>query len=90
MFHSFVWYNTQMGYGSVIKKIRLLNNMSTRQFGELVGFSYSYVAQLEKEISYKGKSRLSPSIDILKQICEKSGYSFRQFLEEAGYIEPQN
>jgi len=79
-----------MGYGNVLKKIRVSKKMSTRQFGELVGFSYSYVAQLEKEISYRGKKRLSPSIDILKQICDKSGYSFRQFLEEAGYIDPLN
>lgn len=73
-------------YGKVLKKIRYDLKMSTRDFAEKVGISYGYVAKLEKETSYPG--RLIPTIDILYQICDKTHYPFRQFLEEAGYIDP--
>jgi transcriptional regulator with XRE-family HTH domain len=77
-----------MAYGDIIKKIRSDKNMSLRDFGKLVDIDFSHLRRLEKEYSNKGKEKLSPSLDILKQICDRSGYPFRQFLEEAGYIEP--
>lgn len=73
-------------YGKVLKKIRCNLNLSTREFGKKVGISYSYVAMLEKETSYRNE-KLYPSIDLLYQICDRTNYPFRQFLEEAGYIE---
>jgi transcriptional regulator with XRE-family HTH domain len=77
-----------MGYGDVIRKIRKDRDLSLRDFEKLVDVDYSHLSRLEKEQSNKGKERLNPSIDILKQICDRTGYPFRQFLEEAGYIEP--
>ncbi|MCL2860992.1 MAG: helix-turn-helix domain-containing protein [Firmicutes bacterium] len=77
-----------MGYGDVVRKIRKEKNMSLRQFGELVGVNYSHISRIEKEFSNKGKEKLLIPIDTLKQICDRSGYSFKKFLEEAGYIEP--
>ena len=76
-----------MGYGTVVRKIREEKNMSLRQFGELVGISHVHISRIEKEFSDKGKEKLLIPIDTLKQICDRSGYCFRQFLEEAGYIE---
>jgi transcriptional regulator with XRE-family HTH domain len=75
-------------YGEVIKKIRLSKNMNMREFSKLVDSSLAHISRLEKEKSSKEKERLLPPIDLLKQICDRSGYSFRKFLEEAGYIEP--
>ncbi|MCL2860792.1 MAG: helix-turn-helix domain-containing protein [Firmicutes bacterium] len=77
-----------MSYGAVIKKIRQEKNMSLRQFGELVGLGHSTIDRMEREYSNKGKEKLQVYIDTLKQICDRSGYCFRKFLEEAGYIEP--
>ncbi|MCL2255314.1 MAG: helix-turn-helix domain-containing protein [Firmicutes bacterium] len=73
-----------MSYGKVIEKIRKEKNMSQRAFGDLVQLDHTYIGQLEKEIA-KGKP-LNPTITTLKQICDRSGYSFKEFLEEAGYI----
>ncbi|MCL2861763.1 MAG: helix-turn-helix domain-containing protein [Firmicutes bacterium] len=75
-----------MGYGAVVKKIRQEKNMSLRQFGELVGFSHTAISKIEKEYSDKGKEKLQVPIDTLKQICDRSNYCFKKFLEEAGYI----
>lgn len=77
-----------MGYGIVIKKIRNNMNLSLRAFGKLVGVGFSHLSLLEREGSYIGKESTSPAIDTLKQICDRAEYPFRQFLEEAGYIEP--
>ncbi|MCL2860793.1 MAG: helix-turn-helix domain-containing protein [Firmicutes bacterium] len=77
-----------MGYGAIVRKIRKEKNMSLRQFAELTGFGHTTIAHIEKEYSNKGKEKLQVYIDTLKQICDRSGYCFRKFLEEAGYIEP--
>lgn len=74
-----------MGYGKIIEKIR--NGKSYVAFSKEVGISKSHLERMEKEHSNKGKERLEPPIDKLKQICDRTGYPFRQFLEEAGYIE---
>ena len=77
-----------MKYGELIKKIRLSKNMTLRQFSVLTNCDYGNLGRLEKSFNVSTGKAISPAIDTLKQICDKSGYSFRQFLEEAGYIEP--
>ncbi len=79
--------NKNFEYGKILKKIRYNLNLNTRDFAKKVGISYSYVAMLEKQTSYQGP-KLYPTIDLLYQICDKTNFPFRQFLEEAGYIEP--
>ena len=54
----------------------------------MVDISFAHIRRLENEFSNKGKEKLRPPIDLLKQICDKTHYPFRQFLEEAGYIDP--
>jgi len=77
-----------MNYGLLIKRLRKEKNMNMRDFAKLVGISFQYVSCLENEKANSKGQPLNPSIDILKQICDRCNYSFRQFLEEAGYIEP--
>jgi transcriptional regulator with XRE-family HTH domain len=77
-----------MGYGNAIKNLRKSLGMSLRKFGELVEVGYTHLSLLEREISYSGNTTTHPSIDLLKQICDKTHYPFRQFLEDAGYIDP--
>jgi transcriptional regulator with XRE-family HTH domain len=74
--------------GQKIKKMRESKNMSLREFGNLVKLSHANIDRFEKGYDSKGVVKGSIQIDDLKQICDKTGYSFRQFLEEAGYIEP--
>ncbi len=75
-----------MSYGDIIKKIR--NGMSYAQFEKVTGIRRSHLHRLIHETSSVNKvKKLEPGIDTLKQICERTGYSFRQFLEEAGYID---
>lgn len=62
--------------------------MTLRQFSVLTNCDYGNLGRLEKSFNVSTGKAISPAIDTLKQICDKSGYSFRQFLEEAGYIEP--
>jgi transcriptional regulator with XRE-family HTH domain len=76
-----------MNYGEIIKKIRLSKNMTLRQFSQLTNCDYGNLARLEKSFNVSTGMPISPAIDTLKQICDRSGYSFRSFLEEAGYIE---
>ena len=75
-----------MGYGKIVNKIRKEKGMNLREFGKLTEFSFSNLAKIEKEKSSYGKEKLDVSIGTLKQICDKSEYSFRKFLEEADYI----
>jgi len=75
-------------YGQIVKKIREEKGMSLREFGKLTGFDHSNLSKIEREYSTKGKEKLKVPIDTLKQICDRAGYPFKQFLEEAGYIEP--
>lgn len=77
-----------MTYGEKIASIRESLNLSIRKFAKLVGCSYTYIPQLEKGISTSNKP-LSPTIEILMQICEKTGYDFAIFLAETGYINPE-
>lgn len=77
-----------MAYGEIIKKIRTDRKMSLRAFSDLVDISFAHIRRLENEFSNKGKEKLRPPIDLLKQICDRTNYPFRQFLEEAGYIDP--
>lgn len=77
-----------MTYGEKIASIRESSNLSIRKFAKLVGCSYTYIPQLEKGISTSNKP-LSPTIEILMQICEKTGYDFALFLAETGYLNPE-
>lgn len=75
-----------MHYGEKISEIRTNLNMSIRQFANLVGYSYSYISKLEKGKSNPQGKDLKPSIDVLKNICEKSNYPFQKFLYETNYL----
>ena len=79
-------HNEKNLIGNKIKQIRLSKNMSLREFAQLVDISYTHIARIEKgrhgNIDMKG----SIQIDDLKQICDRAGYPFRQFLDEIGYI----
>lgn len=76
-----------MTYSEKIKEIRKSKKMTLREFGSLVGYDFTYIGLLERGISKAGSSkRLNPSIGVLKDICDRSGYDFRKFLEETGYL----
>jgi len=77
----------QSKIGHKIQQIRESQGMSLREFSQLIGISYTHIARIEK--GYHGKIPMKGSIQIddLKQICDRTGYSFKQFLEETGYIE---
>jgi len=77
-----------MTYSEKIKQIRKNLKMNMREFGMKVGLNYSTISLLEKGYRGKNKTPIVPLIDTLRQICDRTGYSFRQFLEETGYIEP--
>jgi len=72
--------------GQKVKQIRESKGMSLREFGQLVGFSHTNLARFEK--GYHGNLSVKGSIQIddIKQICDRTGYPFKQFLEEIGYI----
>ena len=72
--------------GDKIKQIRASKNMSLREFGQLVGISCTHITRLEEGGNGGVPMKGSIQIDDLKQICDRTGYSFRQFLEEIGYI----
>ena len=74
--------------GKKIQRIRESKNMSLREFAGLVDISHTHIARVEKSRHGSDPMKGSIQIDDLKQICDKTDYSFRQFLEEAGYIEP--
>lgn len=74
-----------MGYGQIIQRLR--GDLPYVKFAKLTGISKSHLERIEKEHSNKGKDKLKIPIDTLKQICDRTNYPFRQFLEEAGYIE---
>ena len=76
-----------MTIGEKIKEIRTNKKLSLREFSELVGLSYTNIARLEKGRHGKINMKGSIQIDDLKQICSRSGYSFKLFLEETGYLE---
>jgi len=75
-----------MGYGAIIKKIRDEMGLNQRDFGDVVGISHATISRMEREHSTHGKEKHMPYIDVLKQICDKTNYDFKKFLEEAGYI----
>lgn len=78
-----------MTYSEKIKEIRKSKKMTLREFGSLVGYDFTYIGLLERGISKAGSSkRLNPSIGVLKDICDRSGYDFRKFLEETEYLSP--
>ena len=74
-----------MGYGEKIRQLR--GSRSYAKFSEITGISRSHLERMEKEYSNKHGEQLKVPIDSLKQICDRTGYSFKRFLEEAGYIE---
>jgi len=76
----------QTGYGEIVKKIRDELGLSLRQFAELVEISHTHVSRIENEYACKDKDKIRVPIDTLKQICDKTNYDFKKFLEEAGYI----
>jgi len=78
-----------MEYSEKIKEIRKNLNMTMREFGEKVGLNASTIFLLEKGHRGKNNIPIIPQIDTLKQICDRSGYSFKKFLEETGYIDSE-
>lgn len=76
-----------MNYSKALIKVREDLGLSQRKFADLVDVDHAYISRLEQ--GYRGKEQkpIYPSIEVLKQICDKSKYPFRKFLEEAGYIE---
>lgn len=77
-----------MHFREKLIEIRKTKGMSLREFSKLTGISHTNIARYEKGFDSKGKSKEGIYLDTLKQICERSGYNFRLFLEETGYIEP--
>jgi|GEM_PF-1015464 len=75
-----------MGYGIVIRRLR--GNLSLEKFSKIVDISRSHLERVEKEYSNQHKEKLRIPIDTLKQICDRTNYPFRKFLEEAGYLTP--
>lgn len=76
--------------GEAIEKLRKNNQMTYRAFAEVTGYDSGYLYQIEKgRSSSKIKKEVIPNINILKQICDKTGYDFALFLTETGYLNPE-
>lgn len=58
--------------------------MSLREFAKVTDISFSHIRKLEGSTVHEQKAH---SLEMLKQICDRSGYPFKKFLEETGYIE---
>lgn len=77
----------KMTIGKKIELIMMNNDFSVSQFAKKIGYSRQYVYTLINGKDSRG-SESKPQIDTLKQICENTGYDFRTFLEETGYLTP--
>jgi len=75
-----------MSYGEIIKQIR--GQMTLREFSKQVGISHSHLSRIENEKTSRNNKKLKVSIDVLKQICDRAEYPFKDFLIEAGYLNP--
>ena len=75
-----------MTIGNKIKQLR--GELTYREFGARVGYNYSYLRKLENDTDLRTGKILNPTLSLLKQICDKSNYDFRTFLEETGYLSP--
>ena len=70
-----------MNIGEIIKNYRLSKGISQRDFAKLVNCSNSYIAMLEKNINYKTKKNISPTIEIVNNIAQAMGYNLDDFLK---------
>lgn len=78
-----------MTIGKKLNEIRISLNKTLREFDVLTGISYGYLGLLERGNSgHADGKKTTPTIDVLKQICDRSGYDFRTFLEETEYLTP--
>lgn len=77
-----------MNISEKIKEIRKSKSMNLRDFGKLVDCDFTYISRLESGIDKRSGKPFHPTMDMLKQICVRSGYDFRKFLEETGYLSP--
>ncbi len=70
-------------FGSMLKEIRELKGLSTRQLAEISGVSQTYISHLET-----GRKENTPSPDILAKLADPLGVTYEQLMELAGYIKP--
>ena len=73
-------------YSVLIKEIRTSMKLSLREFAEKCLLSHSYIDKLEKGIDPRNNKPVSPTLDTIKQICDKTNYPLESFLAETGYI----
>ena len=70
-----------MNIGEIIKNYRVSKGISQRDFAKLSKCSNSYIAMLEKNINYKTKKNISPTIEIINNIAQAMGYTLDDFLK---------
>lgn len=59
-----------MFLGEIIKKYRHEHKLSQRDFARRSDISYTYVSALEKNLDYRTKKPISPTLDVVKKIAK--------------------
>jgi len=76
-----------MTVGNMIEKLMQVYNIkSIRELDRITGVSNTYLGNLIKGKDPRSGKPMSPTIDMLKQICDGLNYPLEVFLAETGYI----
>ncbi|MCL6457660.1 MAG: helix-turn-helix domain-containing protein [Gorillibacterium sp.] len=71
-------------FGQYLRSLRKKKGLTLKELGGLVGFSYSYLSQLER--GERGGAGGIPSPDILKLLYKPLDVDFFTLMEKAGYL----
>ena len=72
-------------FGEFLKGLRTKKQVTLKQVEEATGLSNAYISQLET-----GSRRRLPTPDKLKALADYFNVAVKEFLEKAGYTEPDN
>ncbi|AUN14076.1 helix-turn-helix domain-containing protein [Paraclostridium sordellii] len=76
--------------GDIIKKYRLDNDLSLREFSKKCGLSHTYIDKLEKGVDPRSQKPVEPTLDALEKISTAINLSLDELLTMLGKINSDN
>lgn len=76
--------------GDIIKKYRLDNDLSLREFSKKCGLSHTYIDKLEKGVDPRSQKPVEPTLDALEKISTAINLSLDELLTMLGKINLDN
>ncbi|MGM0776960.1 MAG: helix-turn-helix domain-containing protein [Bacillota bacterium] len=73
--------------GTLLRQLRVENNLSYREASELSGLSHSYIRYIEIGKRPGSDTPISPTPDTLKALAKAYKYDYDELLKAAGYLD---